>query len=161
MVEYGSAMLLKQARKRFTQQQIAEKIGVNARTVRRWEVCSPPPPDYLAEALVQRVLSVPDAKPEQGLFTFIDLFAGIGGIRQGFERQGGRCIYTSEWNPFAQKTYLENFPETDGHQFIGDITQVDEYEIPDHDILLAGFPCQPFSIAGVSKKNALGRPIFS
>jgi DNA (cytosine-5)-methyltransferase 1 len=89
-------------------------------------------------------------------FTFIDLFAGIGGLRLGFEAIGGRCIFTSEWNPFAQKTYLAN--HGNGHPLIGDIRKQSEEEIPDHDVLLAGFPCQPFSIAGVSKKNALGRP---
>ena len=152
-------VLLKQARKRFTQREIAEKIGVTPRTVRRWEVHSPPPPDYLIEALQQRVL-FPNTEHQANnkLFTFADLFAGIGGIRIGFEKQGGFCVFTSEWNPSAQKTYLENFPHTDGHQMVGDITKVDVSDVPDHDVLLAGFPCQPFSIAGVSKKNALGRP---
>ncbi|HEY1807941.1 MAG TPA: DNA (cytosine-5-)-methyltransferase [Acidobacteriaceae bacterium] len=93
-------------------------------------------------------------------FTFIDLFAGIGGMRLAFESAGGRCVFTSEWNPFAQKTYAANFPGHNGHahSIAGDIRAVPEDEIPDHDLLLAGFPCQPFSIAGVSKKNALGRP---
>ncbi|HTV81044.1 MAG TPA: DNA (cytosine-5-)-methyltransferase [Acidobacteriaceae bacterium] len=89
-------------------------------------------------------------------FTFIDLFAGIGGMRMGFESIGGRCVFTSEWNPFARKTYAANFGE--GHAIAGDIREQSEGAIPDHDLLLAGFPCQPFSIAGVSKKNALGRP---
>jgi len=89
-------------------------------------------------------------------FTFIDLFAGIGGMRMGFEAAGGRCVFTSEWNPFARKTYAANFGAAD--EIAGDIREQDEYEIPDHDVLVAGFPCQPFSIAGVSKKNALGRP---
>lgn len=89
-------------------------------------------------------------------FTFIDLFAGIGGMRMGFEAAGGRCVFTSEWNPFARKTYAANFG--DGDAIAGDIRELDEEEIPDHDVLVAGFPCQPFSIAGVSKKNALGRP---
>lgn len=74
----------------------------------------------------------------------------------GFESQGGRCVYTSEWDSYAQKTYTANFP--DDHDIAGDITKVDAADIPDHDVLLAGFPCQPFSLAGVSKKNALGRP---
>lgn len=93
-------------------------------------------------------------------FRFIDLFAGIGGCRLAFEAAGGECVFTSEWNKFAQLTYRTNFPndEGSGHVFAGDITQVDVAEIPDHDVLVAGFPCQPFSIAGVSKKNALGRP---
>lgn len=91
-------------------------------------------------------------------FTFIDLFAGIGGIRLGFEKHGGKCVFSSEWNPFAKRTYLENFDESLDHVFAGDITAVETNEMPDFDVLLAGFPCQPFSIAGVSKKNSLGRP---
>lgn len=86
-------------------------------------------------------------------FTFIDLFAGIGGMRIGFESAGGTCVYSNEWNKYCQQTYFANF----GEQPEGDITQVDENVIPDHDILVAGFPCQPFSIAGVSKKKSLGR----
>lgn len=105
-------------------------------------------------------------------FTFIDLFAGIGGIRKAFEDIGGRCLLTSEWNPYAVKTYKANYFNDDKHIFnedIRDITlsknsEISEEEaykhinsiVPDHDVLLAGFPCQPFSIAGVSKKNALG-----
>lgn len=89
-------------------------------------------------------------------FTFIDLFAGIGGTRLGFQSVGGICIFTSEWDDWARKTYKANF--CDNHAFIGDIVPFSADEIPDHDVLLAGFPCQPFSIAGVSKKNALGRP---
>lgn len=90
-------------------------------------------------------------------FTFIDLFAGIGGLRRGFESIGGRCVFTSEWDKFSQKTYRANFPNDD-HPITGDITKVDVEDIPSHDVLLAGFPCQPFSLAGVSKKNALNRP---
>lgn len=86
-------------------------------------------------------------------FKFIDLFAGIGGMRIAFERAGGHCVYSNEWNKYSQQTYFANF----GEQPEGDITQVSASSIPDHDILVAGFPCQPFSIAGVSKKNSLGR----
>jgi DNA (cytosine-5)-methyltransferase 1 len=95
----------------------------------------------------------------QPLFTFADLFAGIGGIRLGVEAVGGKCVFTSEWNVFSQKTYRANFKE-DAHEIFGDITKLDNpvRQMPDFDVLLAGFPCQPFSIAGVSKKNALGRP---
>lgn len=89
-------------------------------------------------------------------FTFIDLFAGIGGIRIAFEAIGGRCIFTSEYNDWSKKTYLANF-SSDGN-FIGDIVPFPASSVPDHDVLLAGFPCQPFSIAGVSKKNSLGQP---
>jgi DNA (cytosine-5)-methyltransferase 1 len=86
-------------------------------------------------------------------FTFIDLFAGIGGMRIAFEEAGGQCVFSSEWDKYSQKTYYENF----GVIAHGDITKINENSIPDHDILVAGFPCQPFSIAGVSKKNSLGR----
>lgn len=91
-------------------------------------------------------------------FRFIDLFAGIGGIRRGFEKIGGECVFTSEWDKYARITYQANNPD-DKHPLAGDITKVTRYmeDIPDHDVLLAGFPCQPFSIAGVSKKNSLGR----
>jgi DNA (cytosine-5)-methyltransferase 1 len=96
---------------------------------------------------------IPFPPPEKPKFKFIDLFAGIGGFRLAFQNLGGKCVFTSEWNHYAQKTYEANFGEVP----FGDITKISEKEIPDHDILVAGFPCQPFSIAGVSKKNALGR----
>lgn len=92
----------------------------------------------------------PEGKPK---FKFIDLFAGIGGFRLAFQNLGGHCVFSSEWNNYARKTYEANFGEVP----FGDITQINELNIPDHDILIGGFPCQPFSIAGVSKKNALGR----
>jgi DNA (cytosine-5)-methyltransferase 1 len=89
-------------------------------------------------------------------FNFVDLFAGIGGLRTAFASVGGHCVFTSEYNKFARETYEANF--RDNHPLFGDITELtDANEVPDHDVLLAGFPCQPFSIAGVSKKNALGR----
>lgn len=90
---------------------------------------------------------------EKPIFTFIDLFAGIGGMRLAYEQAGGKCVYSSEWNKYSQQTYYANF----GEQPEGDITQVEAKDIPDHDILVAGFPCQPFSIAGVSKKVSMGR----
>ena len=77
-------------------------------------------------------------------FNFIDLFAGIGGIRIPYEKLGGTCVFSSEWDKHAQQTYAYNFGEIPA----GDITKIDATEIPDHDILLAGFPCQPFSIIG-------------
>jgi DNA (cytosine-5)-methyltransferase 1 len=91
------------------------------------------------------------------MFTFIDLFAGIGGMRLGFEAAGGQCVFTSEWDDYSRRSYQTNFPN-DEHPLAGDITRIDVADIPHHDVLLAGFPCQPFSIAGVSKKNALRRP---
>ena len=108
-------------------------------------------PDFQYYLPIQWDIPFPPAdKPK---FKFIDLFAGIGGIRLAFQNLGGKCVFTSEWNQFAKKTYEANFGEVP----FGDITKINENEIPDHDILLAGFPCQPFSIAGVSKKNALGK----
>lgn len=90
-------------------------------------------------------------------FTFIDLFAGIGGTRLGFEAAGGSCVFTSEWDRFARLTYENNFRDGDLHPLAHDIRDVETNEVPDHDVLVAGFPCQPFSLAGVSKKNSLGR----
>jgi len=159
MNQTESIILLKQARSLYTQLEIAKILEVDVRTIRRWEICQPAPPPYMVDVIKQRIFPFSyNIQYEKSLFTFIDLFAGIGGIRLGFESHGGQCIFTSEWNQFAQRTYFENFPVSDNHKFVGDITTIDEKEIPDHDILLAGFPCQPFSIAGVSKKNALGRP---
>lgn len=96
---------------------------------------------------------IPFPPPANPQFRFIDLFAGIGGIRLAYQNLGGKCVFTSEWNDQAKRTYEANFGEVP----FGDITKISEKQIPDHDVLLAGFPCQPFSIAGVSKKNALGR----
>lgn len=96
---------------------------------------------------------VPFPPPVNPRFEFIDLFAGIGGFRLAFQNLGGHCVFSSEWNNYAKKTYEANFGEVP----FGDITKISADSIPNHDILIAGFPCQPFSIAGVSKKNALGR----
>jgi DNA (cytosine-5)-methyltransferase 1 len=147
--------LFSNLRARFSQLQLAEKLSVSGKTVGRWERGETSFPPYITHAL--RALSADpgsavEPSPE---FATIDLFAGIGGIRTGFARHGGHCVFTSEWNEFSKKTYLENFPET--HAFVGDIVPFEAAEVPDHDVLLAGFPCQPFSIAGVSKKNSLGR----
>ena len=88
-------------------------------------------------------------------FSFVDIFAGIGGMRLGFESVGGECLFTCEWNKYSQQTYRANFGD---EEIAGDIRQVRPQDVPRHDVLLAGFPCQPFSIAGVSKKNALNAP---
>lgn len=127
--------------------------GYSVRHVQRWEAGESAP----REAAVGVLRSVAGVLPTklQGRFNFIDLFAGIGGIRKGFDAIGGHCVFTSEWNKFAQQTYAANF--RDNHPLHGDITSIGADEVPEHDVLLAGFPCQPFSIAGVSKKNSLGR----
>ncbi len=108
----------------------------------------------LKQAFQQSIVwDVPFPPTENPKFSFIDLFAGIGGIRLAYQKAGGKCVFSSEYNKFAKITYEANFGEVP----FGDITTIDEKLIPNHDILLAGFPCQPFSIAGVSKKNSLGR----
>lgn len=142
------------ARKTHTQEAVARHLGVSARHLRRWETGELVPPAHIAAEL-QRLLNFGPRPGRRGDFSFIDLFAGIGGIRRAFEAIGGECVFTSEWDAYAQKTYAENY--RGGHPLDGDITQISEDDIPDHDVLLGGFPCQPFSIAGVSKKNALGR----
>ncbi|MDW8207381.1 MAG: DNA (cytosine-5-)-methyltransferase [Chloroherpetonaceae bacterium] len=142
------------ARKHHSQAEIARHLQVDVRTVRRWELRQTQPPPYVIHALQSLLpLQLPIAAPR--LFDFVDLFAGIGGLRIPFDEIGGRCVFTCEWDPYAQKTYGENFPGV--HEIAGDVTGIPADAIPDHDLLLAGFPCQPFSIAGVSKKNALGR----
>lgn len=150
--------LLKQARSRFTQREIAEHVGKDAKTVRRWEKGETPCPAMLEPALrdMLETAQPTGAGPIDSRFRFIDLFAGIGGIRLGFEAHGGECVFTSEWNDFSKKTYIDNFGGH--HPFVGDIVPFPAENVPSHDVLLAGFPCQPFSIAGVSKKNSLGRP---
>ena len=135
-------------------EQAAVLLGVSSKTVRRWEADETRPKLAFVEVLKGRLERVAATRPESGDFRFIDLFAGIGGMRRGFEAAGGKCVFTSEWDEYAQRTYRANFPED--HDISGDITKIDASDIPDHDVLLAGFPCQPFSVAGVSKKNALG-----
>jgi DNA (cytosine-5)-methyltransferase 1 len=144
--------------------EIAEFLGISERTVFRYESGESKPKGRDLNALRgliaaggQPLLPFPRRKPAPADFSFVDLFAGIGGLRRGFEAVGGRCVYTCEWDRYAQKTYKANFPD-DQHEIAGDIRKVPIESIPAHDVLLAGFPCQPFSIAGVSKKNALGRP---
>jgi len=149
--------LLKEVRQFLPQRVIAEKLRVAPKTISRWERHATSCPLYVEPALREILRSfATNPRNTDASFTFIDLFAGIGGIRMGFEAAGGRCVFTSEWNPWASQTYINNF----GHDgaLVGDITQQSANGIPNHDVLLAGFPCQPFSIAGVSKKNALGRP---
>ncbi len=137
-------------------EELAPIVGFSLSTLYRWER-GQQEPRQAAMVVLQGLLNArAQAVNENPLFTFIDLFAGIGGLRRGFDHIGGRCVFTSEWDKYSQATYKANY-RCDDHGVNGDITKVDAADIPPHDILLAGFPCQPFSIAGVSKKNALGR----
>ena len=125
-------------------------------------------------SILENLLPEKPAHYDNPKFKFIDLFAGIGGIRKGFDEIGGKCVFTSEWNKYSVRTYKANhYSDPNEHVFNEDIREVtltenDEISeteayknidkvIPDHDVLLAGFPCQPFSLAGVSKKNSLGK----
>ena len=135
---------------------LAPVLGYSLATLYRWERGDGAPRQAVLTVLEDLVRGQAVAAPREPAFRFIDLFAGIGGIRRGFEPFGGECVFTSEWDRWAQQTYSANFPH-DGHEIAGDITKIEAEDIPAHDLLLAGFPCQPFSIAGVSKKNALGR----
>jgi DNA (cytosine-5)-methyltransferase 1 len=150
-------------------EEVAALTGLSDRQVRRYEDLTPSgcdPQKLVLDAMraaaerkpVQLSRAKPATRPE---FTFIDLFAGIGGLRIPFEEIGGKCIFTSEWDRFSQQTYAANFQDDPfEHPLHGDIRPFarEPDRVPEHDVLLAGFPCQPFSIAGVSKKNALGRP---
>jgi len=166
----------------YDQKYVAEllrKVGKNEwtrETLNRWinGKCPPKSLTSTEDALLRKMLPEPPAHHPNYAFRFIDLFAGIGGIRKGFEAIGGQCVFTSEWNKEAVRTYKANwFNDEQAHKFnldirevtLSDETEVSETEayvhidehVPDHDVLLAGFPCQPFSLAGVSKKNSLGR----
>lgn len=142
-----------------TLKEAAESLGISESTASRYENgklnIAPPVMKLLDRLIEERRQSRAVSQPG---FRFIDLFAGIGGLRIGFESIGGHCIFTSEWDRFSKQTYALNYP--DNHEISGDIRPFSEDPslIPEHDVLLAGFPCQPFSLAGVSKKNSLGRP---
>ena len=136
-------------------EELALMTGYSARQVYRWDAGDGKPRMAAINLLRSMATAAPAATVNRGHFTFIDLFAGIGGLRKAFDAAGGHCVFTSEWNKFAQQTYAANF--RDNRPVEGDITKIDTADIPDHDVLVAGFPCQPFSIAGVSKKNSLGR----
>lgn len=139
-----------------TLDELESALGCTTRTLRRYETGETAPRSPVLEKLKYIASSrVPQNAPRG--FRFIDLFAGIGGLRRGFETIGGRCVFTSEWDRYARETYSANFPCAE-HELAGDITRIEPEAIPQHNLLLAGFPCQPFSIAGVSKKNSLNRP---
>jgi DNA (cytosine-5)-methyltransferase 1 len=139
-----------------SQDDLAHKTGYSLKTIQRWEAGQGTPRRAVVECLWGLLESRRAPRPENPVFKFVDLFAGIGGMRRGFEAAGGECVFTCEWDKHCQVTYLANFGTE--HPIAGDIIQLPSEHIPWHDVLLAGFPCQPFSIAGVSKKNALGVP---
>jgi len=147
--------LLRELRRFYTHEEIGQFLGRDERTVKRWESGTTPLPTIAVHSFQSMLAGRRDRAQAVNTFRFIDLFAGVGGMRLGFESVGGRCVFTSEWDAYAQKTYRANFHTE--HPIAGDITQYPADNVPDHDVLLAGFPCQPFSIAGVSKKNSLGR----
>lgn len=130
-----------------SQSELARKVGVSdGRVVRAWERGERFPSRESAEALLAASKAQPFRdKRKEHKFRFVDLFAGIGGIRLPFQKLGGQCVFTSEWDKFAQKTYAANFGEIPS----GDITAIAAADVPDHDVLLAGFPCQAFSQAGL------------
>jgi len=135
-----------------TQLELAQLMGLKnngERTVRGWELGEHEPSPSKLSQITDLKISAPfkQSAKTKNKFTFIDLFAGIGGIRLPFQEAGGKCLFTSEWDKFSQKTYLSNFGELPS----GDITKIVASDIPDHDILLGGFPCQAFSQAGLKK----------
>lgn len=134
-----------------SQKDFSDALGLGKfgdRTLRRWENGESSPSPLVYRAIMSFAADTPYAKEVHvAEFTFIDLFAGIGGIRIPFQELGGKCVFASEWDKFSQKTYHVNF----GDMPNGDITKITNDEIPDFDILLGGFPCQPFSQAGLKK----------
>lgn len=137
--------------------QAASLIEVSERTAYRYESGEGQPSKLAIRALKEAAEKW--AGEKDGEFTFSDLFSGIGGLRRGFETIGGECVFSCEWDKYSRDTYARNYPVVD-HDFGVDVREYSKEpgKVPEHDVLLAGFPCQPFSLAGVSKKNALGRP---
>lgn len=148
----GKAQEIKEKRIRLgiTQKEFADALGLGRngdRTLRRWENGESEPSALEFKAIMDFPEDPPFLPPEKPRFTMIDLFAGIGGIRLAFQQQGGLSVFASEWDKFAAKTYRMNY----GEEPAGDITQISASDIPEHNVLLAGFPCQPFSQAGLKK----------
>lgn len=164
MLETTTEFGLLRERAELSIDEAAAIVGVEARTIRRYEnIGGTKAPKLALDAMrsAARMGTIWDAKKSAPAFKFIDLFAGIGGLRTPFEEIGGKCVFTSEWDRYSRQTYCANFHDHEAeHELAGDIRPYAEepWRVPEHDVLLAGFPCQPFSIAGVSKKNALGRP---
>jgi DNA (cytosine-5)-methyltransferase 1 len=148
----GKYIKEKRERLGLTQKEFADALGLGKygdRTLRRWENGETCPSDIEFKFIIDfpEDPPFPNPDPQEARFSMIDLFAGIGGIRLAFQKYGGYTVFSSEWDKFAAKTYRVNF----GEEPHGDITKIDEKDIPNHNILLAGFPCQPFSQAGLKK----------
>lgn len=138
---------------------LAKHLGVSPREVRRWNSGEVKPKKLVLEAMKGLVRNTSlNENSSAETFKFIDLFAGIGGTRIPFQELGGKCVFTSEWDKFSQQTYAVNF----GDEPSGDITKIPSSEIPQHDVLLAGFPCQAFSQAGLKQgfKDTRGTMFF-
>ncbi len=151
-MEIAKAIKAKRLSLGLTQKDFADALGLSKfgdRTLRRWENGETIPTDEEYYRIIKFASNTPYAEKnnKKPAFSFIDLFAGIGGIRIPFQELGGKCVFSSEWDSFAQKTYRVNFGETPS----GDITKISATDIPYADILLAGFPCQPFSQAGLKR----------
>ena len=150
-MQKSEAIKIKREELGLTVKELSDAIGMGKegdKEFRLWEKGLSVPDDVQYNKIMSFATVTPYMKKTiKPRFRYIDLFAGIGGIRIPFQELGGECVFTSEWDPFAQKTYRINF----GGDIYGDITQVDEKDIPDFDILLGGFPCQPFSQAGLHK----------
>lgn len=151
--EDTALQLIMTLRQSMTRKQLADALSVTTQTVERWETGKTECKAGYVPALKE--LYYGTAHEDGDDFSLIDLFAGIGGIRRGFAQAGGHTVYSSEWNKYSVCTYRTNYGFVDDVD--GDITQVSTDDIPDCDVVLAGFPCQPFSLAGVSKKRSLGR----
>lgn len=173
--EIDTRELLENVTEIWGKKEVACRLGLDHKTVTNWLMLpNGPRLDSLQLKILSSMLPPKPRNNRKTSFRFIDLFAGIGGIRRGFEAIGGECVFTSEWDKYAIRTYKANFySDPENHVFNEDIRDVTlsnrsdisedkayrhiERVVPDHDVLLAGFPCQPFSLAGVSKKNSLGR----
>jgi DNA (cytosine-5)-methyltransferase 1 len=156
--EFQALKLLRSAQQRLSREEVADSLGYSVRSIERWENGQMPSPKLVIHALTNVLRELPaQSTRTPGEFTFVDLFAGIGGTRIGWESAGGECVFTCEYDKYCQLTYRQNFRPQ--HEIVSDIRSITDAsrQVPDHDVLVAGFPCQPFSIAGVSKKNALGR----
>lgn len=149
--DISSLIKNKRDRLNMTQKELADAIGLSKygdRTIRRWENGESSPSNLELRAILNFPEEPPFLNPENAKYKMIDLFAGIGGTRLGFQLHGNvKAVFSCEWDKFSQKTYQANFGDVPA----GDITQIDENDVPDHDILVGGFPCQAFSQAGLKK----------